>query len=104
MTVRHSALIASLALGLSAAALPAAAETPAERTPEACGFASLCSTATALDVNRQGWRVRGLRGDRPARFACDTNGSHCRYTRDYFISDDGNAQYVPGGGKPVADD
>jgi len=104
MTVCQSTAIAILALGLSAIVLPAAAETPPERTPEACGISSLCSSNTSLDLSRKGWRVHGLGTDRPARYACDQNGFNCRYTRDYFISDDGNAQYAPGGGRPVEDD
>jgi hypothetical protein len=94
--------LAVLALGLAVG--PALSAPPPERTAQECGIASLCSANTAYDMNRKGWRVHGLRTDRPARRACDQNGFNCRYTHDYFISDDGNAQYGPGGGKPVTDE
>jgi hypothetical protein len=103
MTLRHPAAFAVFALGCAAVAPPAAADAP-PRTSEACGIASLCSSNTALDLSRKGWRVHGLAPDRPARYACDQNGFNCRYTRDYYISDDGNAQYRPGGGAPVESD
>jgi hypothetical protein len=100
----HRAMIGILAIGLAAVSPPAAAEAAAARTPEACGIASLCSSNTSLDLSRKGWRVHGLGTDRKARYACDQNGFNCRYTRDYYISDDGNAQYRPGGGAPIESD
>ncbi|HUO90011.1 MAG TPA: hypothetical protein VMU08_12610 [Rhizomicrobium sp.] len=99
MTARHLTA-AILVLGLAA---PVAAQEENQRTPEACGTASLCTANTSLDMHRKGWRVRGLGPGRPVRYACDQSGFNCHYTRDYFISDDGNAQYAPGGGRPVGE-
>lgn len=96
----RSTLIAA-ALCAAALAAPSVA-TADDRDNPNCEIASVCTHAGLYDINHKGWRVRSTRTDRPVRYACDENGWHCRYTRDYYITDDFNAVYSSGGGKPEA--
>lgn len=59
-----------------------------------CDSTGACFGATNVNIHQKGWRLKTT-ARQPKRYACDTFGWHCRYTRAYFISDDGNARWDP---------
>ncbi len=86
--VLAAALALSFALsGGSAAAAP---------VPDGplCDSSGACYGATNVNIHQKGWRLKTT-ARQPVRYACDGFGWNCRYTRAYYISDDGNAHWDP---------